>query len=92
MKSLKDVRTGAAWLSSARGLNCALKWGNERNPCPELQVFRGTAVFNTEEDGDDVKSARPSDALGHTHATMVGTMGCQAVRRSQSHKTDLNSD
>ena len=76
MKSLKDVRTGAAWLSSARGLNCALKWGNERNPCPELQVFRGTAVFNTEEDGDDVKSARPSDALGHTHATMVGTMGC----------------
>ena len=29
---------------------------------------------------------------GHTHATMAGTMGCQAVRRSQSPKAGLSSD
>jgi len=31
-------------------------------------------------------------ALGYTHATMDGTEGCQAARRSQSHKTVLSSD
>ncbi len=30
--------------------------------------------------------------LGYTHATMVGTMGRQAARRSQSFKADLSSD
>ncbi len=35
-----------------------------------------------EEGGDDVKSAWPSDALGYTRVTMVGTMGCQGVSRS----------
>ena len=35
-----------------------------------------------EEGGDDVKSAWPSDALGYTHATMAGTMGCHVARRS----------
>ncbi len=29
---------------------------------------------------------------GYTHATMVGTMGCQAARRSQSLKADPSSD
>ncbi len=29
---------------------------------------------------------------GYTHATMAGTMGCQAVRRSQSPKAGLSSD
>ena len=29
---------------------------------------------------------------GYTHATMAGTMGCQAARRSQSPKTGLSSD
>jgi hypothetical protein len=31
-------------------------------------------------------------ALGYTHATMAGTTGCQAARRSQSHKAGLSSD
>ena len=35
--------TGAAWLSSVRGLNCSLQWGNERNPCCLLQVSDETA-------------------------------------------------
>ena len=30
--------------------------------------------------------------LGDTHATMAGTMGCQAVRRSESPKPGLSSD
>ena len=29
---------------------------------------------------------------GYTHATMVGTMGCEIVRWSQSSKADLSSD
>ncbi len=29
---------------------------------------------------------------GYTHATMAGTMGCQAVRRSQSSKAGLSPD
>jgi hypothetical protein len=45
-----------------------------------------------EEGGDDVKSAWPFDALGDTHVTMVMTMGCQAVRRSKSHKHGPSSD
>ena len=30
--------------------------------------------------------------LGCTRATMVGTMGCDAARRSESHKTGPSSD
>ncbi len=36
------VRTGAAWLSSARSVRSALKWDNERNPHPVLYVSQGT--------------------------------------------------
>jgi len=35
---------GAIW-PSARDLNCSLKWGNERNPCPELYMSQETALF-----------------------------------------------
>ena len=31
-------------------------------------------------------------AQGYTHATMVGTEGCQPARGSQSQRTDLSSD
>jgi hypothetical protein len=37
-------------------------------------------------------SQHGSDALGDTHATMGATTGCQAARRSQSHKGALSSD
>ena len=30
--------------------------------------------------------------LGFTHATMAGTKGCDAVRRSESQKAGLSSD
>jgi hypothetical protein len=47
--SHKDVWTGVAWLSSVRGLNCSLQWGNERNPCSVLYLSRETAPFIGEE-------------------------------------------
>ena len=78
----EGASTGAAWLSSARVVRCSIKLGNERNPYCVLYVSRETALFFKEEGGDDVKSAWPSDALGHTHNTMVNTTGCQAARRS----------
>ena len=80
--SHKDVGTGAAWLSSVRGLSCSLKWGNERNPCPVLYVSRGTTLIFGGEGGDDAKSAWPSDALGYTRATMGRTMGRNTERWS----------
>jgi hypothetical protein len=47
-----------------------------------LQVSYGTAPIHGEEGEDDAKSAWPFDALGDTHATMAGTTGREAVRRS----------
>ena len=49
--------TGAAWLSSARVVRCTVKSGNERNPCPMLNMSWETANFKLEEGEDDVKSA-----------------------------------
>ena len=62
---------GAAWLSSARAVRCRLKCHNERNPRPVLPAdyagnSRGTAGVNSEEGGDDVKSARPLRPGLHT--------------------------
>ena len=39
----QDKWTGDAWPSSVRGLNCPLKWVNERNPRCVLQVSHETA-------------------------------------------------
>jgi len=59
---LTDPWTPVAWLSSARAVRCWVKSRNERNPCPLLPAGHAghseeTAVVNTEEGGDDVKSA-----------------------------------
>ena len=67
----KGAVRGAAWLSSARVVRCWVKSRNERNPCPVLLAFRGqgsqeTAVDNTEEGGDDVKSSWPLCPGPHT--------------------------
>jgi hypothetical protein len=87
-RALSGARgTGAAWLSSARGVNCSVKSGNERNPRRALHVSHETAVVKTEEGGDDAKSAWPSDGLGDTRVTMAGTKGRKAARRSKSHQT-----
>ena len=41
--SLRGCRTGDAWLSSVRGLNRSLQWGNERNPRCLLYMSGETA-------------------------------------------------
>src|SRR5215475_10264187 len=65
------LRTGAAWLSSARVVRCWVKSRNERNPRPLLLPghaghSRGTAPVNGEEGGDDVKSSWPLCPGPHT--------------------------
>ena len=54
-----DGYRGAAWLSSARVVRCWVKSRNERNPYCVLYHSHGTAERNSEEGGDDVKSAWP---------------------------------
>jgi hypothetical protein len=63
---LRGCCTGAAWLSSARVVRCWVKSRNERNPCRQLHVSGGTAGFQPEEGGDDVKSAWPLRLGRHT--------------------------
>ncbi len=46
-------------LSSARVVRCWVKSRNERNPYCVLYHSHGTAERNSEEGGDDVKSAWP---------------------------------
>src|SRR5688572_6560262 len=58
------VRTGAAWLSSARAVRCWVKSRNERNPRLYLPTgppgdYRGTAGVKPAGGGDDVKSSWP---------------------------------
>ncbi len=55
----RGLATGVAWLSSARVVRCWVKSRNERNPYCVLYHSHGTAERNSEEGGDDVKSAWP---------------------------------
>ena len=55
-------------------------------------MSRETAVVNTEEGGDDVKSAWSSDDLGDTRATMAGTVSMQTREGEQISKPSLSSD
>jgi hypothetical protein len=88
---LRGCHEGAAWLSSARGVSCSLKWGNERNPCAVLQVSRQTALARGRKVGTTSNQHGPY-VQGDTRATMAGTMGSQAARRSQSYKAGPSSD
>ena len=59
-------------MSSARVVRCWVKSRNERNPYKQLPVRKGrhsvrTAVENTEEGGDDVKSSCPLCPGLHTY-------------------------
>jgi hypothetical protein len=80
---LRGCRTGAAWLSSARAVRCWVKSRNERNPCGQLNALTGLPAANRRKVGM-MSSQHGPYALGYTHATMAGTMGCQAARWSQS--------
>ena len=59
-------------MSSARVVRCWVKSRNERNPCCQLPAGKAgdsdeTAVDNTEEGGDDVKSSCPLRSGLHTY-------------------------
>ena len=49
-------------------------------------------MVNTEEGGDDVRSACSSDDLGDTRATMAGTVSMQTREGEQISKPSLSSD
>src|SRR5207248_3818655 len=88
--------TGGAWLSSARVVRCWVKSRNERNPCPVLPAVRpGThrilPVTNRRKVGMTSSHHAPY-VQGYKRATMVGTEGCEAARRSESQKADPSSD
>ncbi len=91
-----DPCAGAAWLSSARVVKCWVKSRNERNPCLQLPSVRlGTLerlpVTNRRKVGTTSSHHGPY-AQGYTRATMVGTMGCDTVKWSESQKAGLSSD
>ncbi len=93
---LRDTRTDAAWLSSARVVRCWVKSRNERNPCPMLPAVRpGThgelPVINRRKVGTTSSHHGPY-AQGYTRATMADTKGCKPARVSQSQKVGPSSD
>ena len=44
-KIRKKAGTGTAWLSSVRSVRSALKWDNERNPHPVLNLSQETGLM-----------------------------------------------
>ena len=88
--AIQDGNTGAAWLSSARAVRCSLKWGNERNPHPMLNIhWRQPRVLRGEEGGEDVKSARPLCPGLHTHYN--GEKQWVASRQRQANPSNFAS-
>ena len=67
-----NLKTGGAWLSSARVVRCLVKSSNERNPYCQLPSGKAghsgeTAGDKSEEGGDDVKSSCPLCPGLHTY-------------------------
>ena len=94
--SFGSVKTGGAWLSSARVVRCWVKSRNERNPCIVLPAFR-MGTHNGQPGTTRRKAGMTSNhhapyGLGYTRTTMVGTDGSEVVRRSETEKTDRSSD
>jgi hypothetical protein len=90
------MKTGAAWLSSARAVRCSVKSVNERNPYPYLltgnaENLKGTARVKREEGADDVKSVWPLHPGLHTcyNGRYNGQQHCEVKR---IHKTGPSSD
>src|SRR5215475_12787638 len=91
MLTPSGVVTGVAWLSSARAVRCWVKSRNERNPRPQLGCLGGLPEANRRKAGTTSSQHGPY-APGYTHATMAGTAGGEAARRSQSSKAGPSSD
>ena len=93
---LRGFRTGAAWLSSVRAVRCLVKSTNERNPFDQLPAGDAgdsghTAVSQRRKVGMTSSQYGPY-AQGRTRATMAGTEGCQAARRSEPPRAGPSSD
>ena len=93
---LRGSCTGAAWLSSVRAVRCLVKSTNERNPFEQLPAgdagnsaqtarLRGRKVGMT-------SSQYGPYAQGCTRATMAGTEGREAARRSKPRRAGPSSD
>lgn len=66
LKILPDEPRGVAWPSSARGVNCPIKFGNERDPrvylpssSPLEPHYKRTALVKREEGEGDGRSVWP---------------------------------
>ena len=87
-------------MPSARAVRCTIKLGNERNPrfvlnlhkiLPPLWPQKVCEQRGGRKVGTTSNQHGPY-IQGDTHDTMAGTEGCEAARRSQSHKTGPSSD
>ena len=87
---------GGAWLSSARVVRCWVKSRNERNPCRVLPALSWGLARDCRRQAGGRWGRRqvimPLYALGCTRATMAGTTGCDAARRSELLKAGPSSD
>ncbi len=91
LKVLPDQPRGVAWPSSARGVNCPIKFGNERDPCAYLPLLSfligstigGLPALSRRKERATVGQYGPN-LPGYTWPTMRRTMGCHSERRSQS--------
>ena len=93
---LRGCCTGAAWLSSVRAVRCLVKSTNERNPFDQLPAGDAgnsghTAVSHRRKVGMTSSQYGPY-IQGCTRATMAGTEGCEAARRSEPPRAGLSSD
>ena len=93
---LRGCFTGAAWLSSVRAVRCLVKSTNERNPLSVLPARQGgdsrmTARSRGRKVGMTSSQYGPY-AQGCTRATMAGTEGCDAARRSEPQRAGPSSD
>ena len=88
------MKTGGAWLSSARVVRCWVKSRNERNPYGQLlrkSTLAGLPLTKRRKVGTTSNHHAPYD-LGYTRATMGTTKGSETVKWSETQKSTLSSD
>ncbi len=87
---------GGAWLSSARVVRFGLSPATSAtlvSCCQHVMVgTRERLPGSTRRKVGMTSSHHAPYVQGFTHATMAGTKGCDAVRRSESLKAGLSSD
>ena len=93
---LRGSCTGAAWLSSVRAVRCLVKSTNERNPfemLPSGQAGNSSQTAGSRQRKVGMTSSQYGPyAQGCTRATMAGTEGCDAARRSEPQRAGPSSD